>query len=86
MKKENNFNVLFNLMAFVPCTSAMEDNIAQPCDHPRIRGYEAIGIICNRQDVDFGASAVAADNPRIVTEFTLRTAAANDPPITPFCI
>lgn len=58
-------------MAFSPCTSELTANIATACTEPRIKGYEQIGIIINRKDIDWSAIAVDAANPRIVTAASL---------------
>lgn len=54
------------LAAFVPCSSALAGNLASDCDNPRIAGYEQIGVIFNRADVDWANLAVSASNPRII--------------------
>lgn len=54
------------LAAFVPCSSALADNLASDCDNPRIAGYEQIGVIFNRSDVDWANLSVDAGNPRII--------------------
>jgi len=60
-------------MAFTPCTSLLTANVATACTAPRIKGYEQIGIIINRADVDFALSTVASSNPRIIDQLTLVT-------------
>lgn len=54
------------LAAFVPCSSALAGNLASDCDNPRIAGYEQIGVIFNRADVNWANLAVSASNPRII--------------------
>lgn len=54
------------LAAFVPCSSALAGNLASDCANPRIAGYEQIGVIFNRADVDWANLAVSASNPRII--------------------
>jgi hypothetical protein len=60
-------------MAFTPCTNLLAQSLATPCDEPRIKGYEAIGLIINRADIDWATVAVDAINPRIVTALPLKT-------------
>ena len=59
-------------MAFTPCTNLLAQSLATPCDEPRIKGYEAIGIDINWDDVDWAAITVDANNPRIITSFPLK--------------
>lgn len=54
------------LAAFVPCSSALAGNLASDCDNPRIAGYEQIGVIFNRADIDWANLTVSASNPRII--------------------
>lgn len=54
------------LAAFVPCSSALAGNLASDCENPRTPGYEQIGVIFNRADVDWSNLAVSASNPRII--------------------
>lgn len=54
------------LAAFAPCSAALADNITADCDNPRIAGYEQIGIIFNRDEVDWANLAVNASNPRLI--------------------
>lgn len=54
------------LAAFTPCSAALADNITADCDNPRIAGYEQIGIIFNRDEVDWANLAVNASNPRLI--------------------
>ena len=43
-------------MAFTPCTTAgLTTNIATDCDEPRIKGYEQIGLIILKSDIDLTA-------------------------------
>ena len=58
-------------MAFTPCTNLLAQSLATACDAPRIKGYEAIGLIINRADIDWATVAVDAGNPRIVTALPL---------------
>lgn len=53
-------------MAFTPCTAAMTANVATPCAEPRIKGYEQIGILIDRKDIDW-ANVVSADGRLIDT-------------------
>lgn len=61
------------LAAFVPCSSALADNLASDCDNPRIAGYEQIGVIFNRGDVDWANLALSASNPRIIEAIAAAT-------------
>lgn len=61
------------LAAFVPCSSALAGNLASDCDNPRIAGYEQIGVIFNRADVDWANLAVSASNPRIIEAIAAAT-------------
>ena len=60
-------------MAFTPCTAAIAANIASSCDTPRIKGYEQLGIIINKADLDLTACTVDAANSRIVTNIVMAT-------------
>ena len=48
-------------MAFTPCTAALAANIATACSAPRIKGYEQIGIIINKNDIDMSNMALSVD-------------------------
>lgn len=52
------------------CESLIAQAIAANCDNPLTRGFEADGVIINRDDVDF-ASCVIDDN--IVSTFVLKS-------------
>lgn len=67
-------------MAFTPCTSNLAASLASDCDNPRVAGYEAIGLIINRDDVDWANVATLTTNPRIVTDIDVKTSK------TPFVI
>jgi len=58
-------------MAFTPCTSLLTANVATACNAPRIKGYEQIGIIINRADIDWENTTVDVANARIVDDLTL---------------
>jgi len=58
---------------FVACSSALADNIASDCSTPRIAGYEQIGVIFNREDVDWANLVVDANNPRIIEAIAAAT-------------
>ena len=58
-------------MAFTPCTNLLAQSLATACTEPRIKGYEAIGIIINRADIDWATVTVNANNPRIVETLPL---------------
>lgn len=62
-----------NRMAFTPCSSALAANLASDCDNPRIAGYEQIGLIINKADLDLSALAVDASNPRIIKTIAMAT-------------
>lgn len=59
------------LATFTPCSAALADNIASDCDNPRITGYEQIGIIVNRADIDWANIVYVTGNKRIVKTFAL---------------
>ena len=40
-------------MAFTPCTSLLAANVATACSAPRIKGYEQIGVLIDRNDIDW---------------------------------
>ena len=62
-------------MAFTPCTSAgLTANLALDCAKPRIKGYEQIGLIILKSDIDLALSTVDATNTRIITALTLKSA------------
>ena len=62
-------------MAFTPCTSAgLTANLALDCAKPRIKGYEQIGLIILKSDIDLALSTVDATNPRIITSLKLKSA------------
>ena len=62
-------------MAFTPCTSAgLTANLALDCAKPRIKGYEQIGIIILKSDIDLALTTVDATNPRMITSLVLKAA------------
>lgn len=62
-------------MAFTPCTSAgLTANLALDCAKPRIKGYEQIGLIILKSDIDLTTTSVDAANPRIITALALKAA------------
>ena len=58
-------------MAFTPCTNLLSQSLATSCTEPRIKGYEPIGIIINRADIDWATVTTDGTNPRIVTTLPL---------------
>ena len=58
-------------MAFTPCTNLLAQSLATACAEPRIKGYEAIGLIVNRADIDWANITTDANNPRIITSLPL---------------
>lgn len=60
-------------MAFTPCSAALAGNISADCANPRVRGYEQVGLIINRADIDWSAVTYDASNPRIVKGITMAT-------------
>ena len=58
-------------MAFTPCTNLLAQSLATSCTEPRIKGYEAIGIIINRADIDWATVLTDPLNPRIVEALPL---------------
>lgn len=61
------------MAAFVPCSSALSGNLASDCENTRIPGYEQIGVIFNRTDVDWANLALSATNPRIIEDIAAAT-------------
>ena len=60
-------------MAFSPCTTAgLTANIATICTQPRIKGYEQIGLIILKSDIDLTTSTTDAANPRMITNIALK--------------
>lgn len=53
-------------MAFTPCSALLAENIASDCDNPRVAGYEQVGLIFNKEEIDYSALVVDASNPRII--------------------
>ncbi len=67
-------------MAFTPCTSAgVTVNLATDCDAPRIKGYEQIGLLVLKSDIDMALSTVSGTNPRIIDNFVLKNDGATPP-------
>ena len=61
-------------MAFSPCTTAgLTASIATACAEPRLKGYEQIGIIILKSDIDLTNTTVDAANPRIINTLALKT-------------
>lgn len=60
-------------MAFTPCSALLAGNIASDCDNPRVAGYEQIGLIFNKEDIDYSALVVDASNPRIIKTIAAKT-------------
>lgn len=58
-------------MAFTPCTNLLSQSLATSCTEPRIKGYEPIGIIINRADIDWAEVVVYFNNPRIIDNLPL---------------
>lgn len=56
---------------FTPCTNTLKANIATSCSNPRTKGYEQIGIIFNRADINWIQTAHSTDNVRIYESITL---------------
>lgn len=60
-------------MAFTPCTTAgLTANIAKSCTEPRIKGYEPIGVIILKSDIDMASTTVDAANTRLITNLALK--------------
>jgi len=61
-------------MAFTPCTTAgLTTNISTDCDKPRIKGYEQIGLLILKSDIDMTATTVSSSNPRIIDNLALKS-------------
>lgn len=58
-------------MAFTPCTNLLSQSLATSCTEPRIKGYEPVGIIINRADIDWANLSIDGLNPRIVVSLPL---------------
>ena len=59
-------------MAYTPCTTAgLGANIASLCDVARIKGYEQLGVIFKKSDIDLTSSTVSSTNPRNLTLIAL---------------
>ena len=58
-------------MAFTPCTNLLAQSLATPCDEPRIKGYEAIGIIINRADINWANVVADSGNRRMIDSLPL---------------
>lgn len=59
------------LAAFVPCSASLAGNISADCDNPRVKGYEQVGLIFNRADIDWTQVTYDASNPRIISAISL---------------
>ena len=60
-------------MAFTPCTTAgLTVNLAKSCTEPRIKGYEQIGLIILKSDIDLATTTFDAANPRIIDTLALK--------------
>lgn len=55
------------------CDSIIKQSIAINCDNPITKGLEANGVIINRQDVDFAATAFDATRKNIIKTLALKT-------------
>lgn len=60
-------------MSFTPCSAALAANIASDCSSPRIAGYEQVGIIINKDDIDLSALVINSSNPRIIEAIAAKT-------------
>ena len=58
-------------MAFTPCTNLLAQSLATSCSQPRIKGYEPVGIIINRADINWAAITIDGTNPRMIAELPL---------------
>lgn len=65
----------FMLATFTPCMGVLADNISTDCDNPRVQGYEQVGLIFNRSDIDWTAVTYDSSNPRIVKTLAMATGA-----------
>ena len=54
------------IAAFAPCSAALAANITGDCSNPRIAGYEQIGVIFNKDDIDLTALTINSSNSRII--------------------
>lgn len=57
---------------FKPCTGTLSVNLDIDCNHPRVKGYEQIGVIINRADIVWPTTTADAADPHILTEITLK--------------
>lgn len=60
------------MATFKPCTAALAANLAGDCSNPRVKGYEQLGLIFNREDVDWTGITYDTENARIVKTFKLK--------------
>lgn len=60
-------------MAFTPCSALLAENIASDCENPRVAGYEQIGLIFNKEEIDYSALVVDASNPRIIKTIAVKS-------------
>lgn len=67
------------LAGFAPCLSSLADNLAPDCDTPRVRGYEDVAIIVNRNDIDWSAVTYATGKKNIIESFALGSGAGIKP-------
>ena len=51
----------------------MAANITSDCSNPRVNGYEQIGLIMNKDDIDLTALVVNANNPRTIETIAMAT-------------
>ena len=59
-------------MPYVPCAATkLSQNLALDCDEQRIKGYEPLGILIDRADIDFDMSTVDTTNPRKILDIAL---------------
>lgn len=65
MKKFEDINFK-KAMPFTPCLGVLTGNLDTDCENPRVSGYEDVGLIFNRSDIDWSAVTVDVSNPRIV--------------------
>ena len=54
-------------MAFTPCTAEMTANVTVPGNSPRIKGYEKIGVLINKNDVSWSTITQGANKRNVLT-------------------
>lgn len=59
-------------MSFTPCSTALSGNIAGDCNNPRIKGYNQVGLIFKKSDIDLALTTVSGTNGRIIDNLAIK--------------